>query len=303
MANAAAADQAEYSPRRPASHFERAGRAGTIAITRWGPPEPAPCILLHGWMDCGPAWQLLVDGLPDDWPLLAIDWPGYGRSARHEGGYWFPEHFAELDWLLDEFSPQAPARLIGHSMGGTVASMYAGIRPGRVAWLVNMEGFGMPALPPTQLPGLIGGWLDSLRALPSARRYADLGELAAALVRANPQLPQSHARFLARAWTRPAGEGFEMLADPRQQLRTPIRYPRADVEACWAQARAPQLLLYGSESAHARNVLGADGLARLGQLMPALTLESIAEAGHLLPHEQPRRVAQAIVRFAAASMS
>ena len=298
--SASATAAAEYQPRREASRSELSGRAGSMALTRWGPDASSPIVLLHGWMDCGAAWQLLVDCLPDDWPLLAVDWPGYGRSARRADHYWFPEHFAELDWLLDEISPHAPARLIGHSMGGTVASMYAGIRPGRVAWLVNMEGFGMPALPQAQLPGLLAGWLDSLRALPAARRYADLEELAAALMRANPRLPVAHARFLARAWTRPVTGGFEILADPRQQLRTPIRYARADVEICWAGALAPQLLLYGAESAHADNVLGNDGFARLRQLMPALTIEAIAEAGHMLLHEQPQRVAAAITRFAAA---
>ena len=300
MSTGAGAATAEYQPRRVASCSELSGRAGSMAITRWGPDAPAPIVLLHGWMDCGPAWQLLVDCLPDDWPLLAVDWPGYGRSARRADHYWFPEHFAELDWLLDEISPQAPARLIGHSMGGTVASMYAGIRPARVAWLVNMEGFGMPALPQAQLPGLVAGWLDSLRALPAARRYANLEDLAAALLRANPRLPLANARFLARAWTRPVPGGFEILADPRQQLRTPIRYARADVEGCWANAIAPQLVLYGMESAHADNVLGTDGLARMRQLIPSLTVESIAESGHMLLHEQPQRVAAAIKRFAAA---
>ena len=91
--------------------------------------------------------QLLVDQLPEDWPLVALDWPGYGQSERHEQHYWFPEHLAELDWLLNEISPHQPAQIVGHSMGGTVASMYAGVRPERVAWLVNMEGIGMPELP------------------------------------------------------------------------------------------------------------------------------------------------------------
>ena len=288
-----------YMPHRVARRAELTGREGRITLTHWGPPAPSPLVLLHGWMDCGAAWQLLVDRLPDDWPLVAIDWPGYGHSARRAAHYWYPEHLAELDWLLEEVSPRSPARLIGHSMGGSVASMYAGIRPERVAWVVNMEGFGMPALPHAQLPGLIAGWLDALRTPPVARRYPQLEELAAAVRRANPRLPMAHARFLASAWSRQVDGGFEILADPRQQLRTPIRYARADVEACWVQARAPQLLLYGAESAHVQRVLDADSPTGLRQFRPALVIESIAAAGHLLHYEQPQRVAEAIVRFAA----
>ena len=90
-----------------------------------------------------------------------------------------------------------------------------------------------------------------------------------------------------------------MLADPRQQMRSPMRYARADLEACWARVRAPQLLLYGRESGHARRVLDTDAPTRLRQSMPGLAVESIPEAGHLLPYEQPQQVARAIMRFAA----
>jgi pimeloyl-ACP methyl ester carboxylesterase len=288
-----------YVPRRPARRFERSGREGRIALTRWGPEDSSPLVLLHGWMDCAAAWQLLVDQLPDEWPLLAIDWPGYGRSERHAAHYWFPEHLAELDWLLEEISPEGPARLIGHSMGGTVASMYAGIRPERVAWVVNMEGIGMPELPPAELPALIAGWLAALRAPPVARRYQAPEELAIALRRAHPHLPMANARFLAEVWTRPQDGAYEMLADPRHQLRTPMRYQRSELEACWARIRAPQLLLYGAESGHSRRVLDTDLPTHLRQIMPGLLIQPIAAAGHLLPYEQPEQVARAILRFAA----
>ena len=272
-----------------------------MAITRWGPDAPAPIVLLHGWMDCGAAWQLLVDCLPDDWPLLAVDWPGYGRSARRADHYWFPEHFAELDWLLDEISPHAPARLIGHSMGGTVASMYAGIRPARVAWLVNMEGFGMPALPQAQLPGLVAGWLDSLRALPAAaalRQSRRPGGRAAA----RQSAPAAGECALPRA--RLDAPGGRRLRDTRPirasscARRSAMRAPTSRAagrtrprRSCCCTARSPRMR---------DNVLGNDGLARMRQLIPALTVESIAEAGHMLLHEQPQQVAAAITRFAAA---
>ena len=288
-----------YTARRAARVSERRGRAGRLAFMQWGPPDPSPIFLLHGWMDCAAAWQLLVDQLPEDWPLLAIDWPGYGQSERHAEHYWFPEHLAELDGLLEEMSPDRPARIIGHSMGGTVASMYAGARPERLAWLVNMEGIGMPELPAAELPALITGWLAALRAPPAARRYEDLEELATALCRANPCLPAPNARFLAAAWTRPVDGGYEMLADPRHQMRIPQRYTRAELEACWMRIRAPQLLLYGAQSGHSQRVLGTAPPTALQKIMPAALIQPISAAGHLMPYEQPEQVARAIVQFAA----
>ena len=118
--------------------------------------------------------------------------------------------------------------------------------------------------------------------------------------RANPRLAVANARYLARAWTRAVDGGFEILADPRQQLPTPIRYARADLEACWARVRAPLLLLYGAESGYMQRAMGLDALERLKALMPSMRVGRIANAGHLLPHEQPAQVAQALLQFAAA---
>jgi len=84
-------------------------------------------------------------------------------------------------------------------------------------------------------------------------------------------------------------------------LPTPIRYARADLEACWARVRAPLLLLYGAESDYMQRAIGPDALPRLRSLMPTMTAHCIAAAGHLLPHERPEPVAQALVAFAAAA--
>jgi pimeloyl-ACP methyl ester carboxylesterase len=171
-----------YLPQRVARFEEVAGRRGRIALTCWGPPSAAPVYLLHGYMDCAAAWQLLVDQLPADWPLVAIDWAGYGRSAHHGSGYWMPEYLDELEQVLEQRSASAPARIIGHSLGGTVGAFYAGIRPERVRWLVDLEGLGLPRSLPAETPPRIRGWLEALRGAPvRTRRYANYAELTTAL--------------------------------------------------------------------------------------------------------------------------
>jgi pimeloyl-ACP methyl ester carboxylesterase len=287
-----------YLPRRAAQRGELECREGRFGTTRWGPAGAAPIVLLHGWMDCGAALQLLADQLPDDWPLLALDWLGYGRSARRVERYWFPDHIAELEAVLERLSPGAPARLIGHSMGGTVAMMYAGIRPQRVAWLVNIEGFGLPALPAGQFPGHVAGWLDSLRQRPAERRYRSHDELAAALCLRNPRLPPAHAQFLAEAWTSAQPDGsLQLLSDPGTELRSPLRYGREEIEACWAAVRAPVLLLYGGESTYMARAAGADAPQRWQRTLPRHESVCIPGSGHLLPYEQPVRVAREIAGF------
>jgi pimeloyl-ACP methyl ester carboxylesterase len=52
--------------------------------------------------------------------------------------------------------------LVGHSMGGNIAMLYAGVRPARIRRLVNLEGFGMPPSQPNRRRGAMpNGWTNS----------------------------------------------------------------------------------------------------------------------------------------------
>ena len=116
-------------------------------VRTWGDTADPKLVLLHGWMDVSASFQFLVDALRRDWYVIAPDWRGFGLSEWAPDGYWFPDYVADLDVLLRQLSPKAPVNLVGHSLGGNVAALYAGIRPARVARLVNLEGFGLPPSP------------------------------------------------------------------------------------------------------------------------------------------------------------
>ncbi len=59
--------------------------------------------------------------------------------------YWFPDYVGDLDAILDHYSSGAKVNLAGHGMCGNVVCLYAGVRPQRIAKLVNLEGFGLLA--------------------------------------------------------------------------------------------------------------------------------------------------------------
>ena len=56
--------------------------------------------------------------------------------------------------MLDQLVPEQPIDLLGHSMGGNVVMLYAGLRPARIRKLVNLEGFGMPRVDPRKPPSV-----------------------------------------------------------------------------------------------------------------------------------------------------
>src|SRR5690242_12251866 len=179
----------KYSPRRVPRHEQRLLRDLRHRVTWWGAPSADPIVLLHGWGDSAETWQFLVDELPDEWSCVALDWRGFGGTEWPSHGYWFPDYFADLEAFLEQVCPHAPARVIAHSMGGNVSTMYAGIRPERIGWIVNLEGIGLARNHPEQAPARYAEWLDQLKTPPRDRRYPTLEVLVDFLVARNPSMP------------------------------------------------------------------------------------------------------------------
>src|ERR1035437_356737 len=95
-----------------------------IHVRTWGPVDAPPLFMLHGWMDFSATFQFLVDAFSRDWRVIAPDWRGFGESQWQNDSYWFANYLADLEALLDHYSPDEPARLVGHSMGSNVACLY-----------------------------------------------------------------------------------------------------------------------------------------------------------------------------------
>lgn len=269
-------------------------------VTRWGPQPAAgeaPVVLLHGWLDTGTTFQFLVDAFARDHPLLAIDWRGFGGSQWPQDGYWFPDYIGDLEALLDTLSPAAPVQLVGHSMGGNVACLYAGARPLRVRCIANLEGFGMPRTQPAQVPQRVRQWLDELKHFPAPRDYDSFESLGAVIRSRHPRIDDAHAGFIARQWAHFAGGRVRLSGDPRHRRVNPVLYKREDAEALWREITAPVLLVLGAES-NLLARLGADGTPQaLQAALPTAQIATVPGAGHLLHFEQPERVAALVEAF------
>lgn len=270
-------------------------------LRSWGDPVAPKLFLLHGWMDVGASFQFLVDALTREWHVLAPDWRGFGRSEWCADGYWFADYLADLDALLEHFTPDAPARIVGHSLGGNVACIYAGVRPQRVARVVSLEGFGVPAESADLAPDKLAKWLDALRDPPSFAPYANLAAVADRLQKNNPRMSRDHAEFLAGHWAEALPDGSARLrSDPRHKLPFPTVYRAEEIRATWRRVSAPVLWVAASDSFVAR-WLGEDeaGLRRRIACFPDGSLTTIGDAGHMLHHDQPAKVAAVIEPFLA----
>jgi pimeloyl-ACP methyl ester carboxylesterase len=284
---------------KPSRSVTVAVRGLSYHVRLWGEATAPRLLMLHGWMDVGASFQFLVDALQREWHVIAPDWRGFGRSDWCADGYWYADYIADLEALLDHFSPDKPARLVGHSLGGNVACLYAGIRPKRVLRAVSLDGFGIPVEPPEIAPDKFVKWLDALRDPPAFAPYANLAAVADRLQKNNPRLSRDKAEFLSCHWAEELPDGHaRLVSDPRHKLPFPTVYRIEEVIATWRRASVPVLWVAASDSFVPKWLgEGEAGLARRMAAFPDCRLITIADAGHMLHHDQPAAVAAAIEPF------
>jgi pimeloyl-ACP methyl ester carboxylesterase len=277
-------------------------------VLTWGEPRAgqAPLVMVHGWMDVGASWQFVVDAFAEDRYVVAPDWRGYGLTELPPtDNYWFPDYLADLDFLLDHYAAQGPVDLVGHSMGGNIAMLYAGARPERIRRLVNLEGFGMPASRPAQAPGRYAKWIEQLKALHRGeldlKRYAGAEGVAQRLMKTNRRLTPDKAQWLARHWAREEADGqWRILGDAAHKIVNANLYRVDEVLELYGAIRAPVLAVEASDDSLGQWWQGRYTLAEYHERLTAVSdvrVGRVSDAGHMLHHDQPQQVARLIEDF------
>ncbi|MBL8383389.1 MAG: alpha/beta hydrolase [Burkholderiales bacterium] len=267
-------------------------------VRLWGDAAAPKLFMVHGWMDVSASFQFLVDALRRDWLVIAPDWRGYGLTQRQPAdAYWFADYIADLDFIARHYSPEAPINLVGHSLGGNVASHYAGARPERVARLVNLEGFGMRSGRTEEAPGRYRRFMDQLAEPPRLRPYASFADLAARMRQGNPRLTAAKADFLARHWGTEIDGKVVLLADPAHKIVNATLFRIDEAKACWAAITAPTLVVAARDSEMLTKWIDPQEYRARLSAFAHLTEAVIDDAGHMLHHDQPEALARLIEDF------
>jgi pimeloyl-ACP methyl ester carboxylesterase len=298
-----------YRPRRAARSEWVTLRGVRHHVRVWGAlsgPRSAPSlVLLHGYMDTGASFQFLVDALAElegeARLVVAPDLRGFGLTETPPtDAYFFPDYLGDLDGLLTALFPGEPVDLLGHSMGGNVVMIYAGVRPGRVRRLINLEGFGLPEARPEDAPARYAQWLEELARPERLRDFESFEAVAAHLRKNDPRLAEDKAQWLARTWATPHDGRFRLLADPGHKRVNPVLYRKAEALACWARISAPLLVVQGGATNVDRWWGDRYSLAEFGerlQVVAQVERQTVADAAHMLHHDQPEALAAALLPF------
>lgn len=226
-------------------HRWRAVAAPTRASD--GASGAATAVLVHGFLDVGRTWNRVAIRLAEaGLDVIAPDLRGFGRSESvPRGGYYhFPDYVADLRDLVDAHAT-GPILLVGHSMGGTVSTLFAGTFPERVARLVLIEGIGPMSEPPTLAVDRMRRWLSDLKKVRGAGRLVASREQALdKLASTHPRVPREilaeHLPYLLAE-----GDPTRWAHDPLHRTTAPTAFSAAVFQSFARAITCPVLFVGG----------------------------------------------------------
>jgi len=296
-------------------------RGHTYHVRVWGDKSKAyaskPLVLLHGWMDVSASFQFFVDALHQERLIISPDWRGFGltktstkastkaSTTASPDHYVFADYLGDLEFLLDHYFVDQSVDLLGHSMGGNICMLYAGIRPERINKLINLEGFGMPSTRPAQAPTRYAKWLDELKQLQrgeiALRPYESSDEVAKRLIKTNPRITMDKAQWLATEWARPAEDGsWHVLGSPAHKVSSATLYRVDETQEIHKRITAPLLCVRGEEDSLKKwfgEQYKLEDFYERVSVVSNISHQQLADTGHMLHHDQPEALARLIEAF------
>jgi pimeloyl-ACP methyl ester carboxylesterase len=260
---------------------------------------PATVLLLHGYMDAAATWDLVAPGLAaEGLRVLAPDLRGFGDAPRAApGGYYhFPDYVFDVADIVDGLvPPDTPLYVVGHSMGGTIATLYAGTVPARLKRLVLLEGAGPPDSAHDAAPDRMGRWVREVRMARAraervmASREQALGRLAANHPRVPPEVLRTRLDALAREL--PDGRAV-WKADTLHGTSAPTPFFAESWMAFARRVTCPVLFVSGGP-------LGWHPQDEDARVKAFATLEraEIADAGHMMHWTSPAELSRLLAGF------
>jgi pimeloyl-ACP methyl ester carboxylesterase len=255
-------------------------RAGNLTLRAVRAGQGTPLVLLHGYGESLLAWREVFQLLSRQADVIAFDLPGFGLSTKPSTGYAVDSIAATVVRALDALSvPRAV--LVGHSLGGAIATAVAITYPDRVRALVLID------------PAVVAAWV------PSAAARAESGRVA---LRAIADYEELRVRFSGvhdTDWLLESDSAlaYSPAADPAYHIALQAVLREFDFSYVTAERAArlhvPTLVLWGQYDP----VIPLRSGKRFAAALPAAQFDVVARSWHRPHEERPADVAARIAAF------
>jgi len=262
--------------------------------------EGVPLLLVHGFGNDAHIWDDLAPLLAPHYRVLALDLRGHGDSAHDPAlRYDYGDHVRDVEAVVSALGI-ARMVLIGHSLGGRSALLFAGAHAAQLAGLVVVD-----TGPEHDARGTSRIRMEVAQRGAGDGSFADAGEYERLLAHNYPAAPARVLARMARSELRAREDGrYIRKLDPRFAMQLAGAQDAAAQEAreretsarLWAACRSancPALVLRGAAS----DVLSADVAERMAEELPQGRLAVVPRAAHSVMTDNPEGFNQAVAAF------
>ena len=250
-----------------------------IVYSEGGKGEPV--LLLHGFGASADNWNRFAARLIKHYRVIAPDLPGWGQSTRIDSAsYAYPQQVERLHQFLGSLGLRR-MHLVGHSMGGFLASAYAARYPEQVITLGLIAPHGVAEPQPSELALSVAAgdnWLV-------ATSVPEFDRLLNKVFAKRPYLPKSVFRLLAAHAIRGNAKSARIFAE--MQINEPRLIERLE------QIKVPALIIWGDQD----RVLHVSCAEVFRQGIKNSELLVLPGAGHMPPVENARECVTAWLAF------
>jgi len=262
----------------------------------WGNDASEAMLLVHGIQDHSRSWDWVAQAFRDQYHILAPDLRGHGDSEWSKGGtYSRLEYVYDLAQLIRQ-QELNPLTIISHSLGGTIASMFAGVYPEKVEKLIIIEGIGFYPSRYSDEPSFrLKDWIEANYALAGRipKRYRSQEDAYQRMQETNPHLSPNQARHLAQNGSNRNEDGtYTWKFDNYTRARTPYDVPEDDMRKLWQRINCPVLIVNSKQGYP--NRIGQNGTL---DYFSNVRLVEIDGAGHWTHHDQLRQFVEVVGEF------
>lgn len=252
-----------------------------LRVREWGDPAARPILLLHGLRGYSGTWRGLAALMGQGWRLIAIDQRGRGESDWDpDNNYYTDAYLADLVATVEQLGLERFV-LMGHSMGGTTAYVYAAGNPHRLDALIiediapgsSVSGAGserikaeMAALPPC-----FDDWAQARAYWRKARPTVSEDALEQRLAESLREAPEGGV-----AWSYDAAGISRTRLDP-----DPARV--VDLWPVIKAIRTPTLVIRGGQS----DFCQLDTVLEMERCNPCFTHATVGGASHYVHDDAP----------------
>ena len=280
---------------RPSSHSYFSHRL-RLHFLDWGNETASPLLLIHGIHDHCRSWDWFVESFRSNFHVVVPDLRGHGDSDWAVGSsYMLVDYVYDIAQLIEQQN-LAPLRIVSHSLGGTIATMYGGLYPDHVKDLIVIEGVGLyPGFQSLNRGSGIRRWIDSGRNLAArtVRKYPTIEAAYERMHEMNPHLTTEQARHLSMHASNQNEDGtYSWKFDNYTRNSSPYDMPADDLISLW-QAIEARVLIINSTAGYPHRI-GQDGT---DSYFKKLNMVSIDNAGHWTHHDRLNEVVATVSEF------